>query len=623
MSTEERLLQPGWLADGLARRIEASALRHGAQPPSARAAGEAARQVCHALAEGHVCLGLDELERVEGGPGSPTQWRSLLLASGVVAAAQPATPPATHPLVLDDEGRLYLARYHAYEQRLARRLLQASRHPVTPDEPALSRLQRRLVELFSPAGPPATTPPGIPAPTPAPAPAPDWQMLAAALACRSRLTVISGGPGTGKTTTVVALLACLLAEDPTCRIALAAPTGKAAARMLEALRERGARLPAAWREALPRRASTVHRLLGSRADGSFTHHAQHPLALDVLVVDEASMLDLALATQLLEAVPPHARIVLLGDRHQLAAVEAGAVFAEISADPTLSEPCRRALAALTGTPATQIAPAPPILPSPLHDAVVWFTRSHRFTQGSSIGRLAQLVNAGDATGVLEALGISPSGEGPHKLDTGPLIEPYQRFLQAVAHAPQDVARAVHAFARYRVLCATRTGPQGVGAVNAALEARARAQLPPHAGEPSSPWYPGRPVIVRRNDYVLQLYNGDIGLALPDAHGLLMVWFPDDRQGLRAIAPARLPTHDTCFAMTVHQAQGSEFDEVALVLPTQTSAVLTRELVYTGLTRARQRVQVHASAEVLSMAVGRQANRRSGLLARLREQAAIG
>jgi exodeoxyribonuclease V alpha subunit len=356
MSTEERLLQQGWLADGLARRLEASALRQGAQPPSARAAGEAARQLCRAIAEGHVCLGLDELEAFEGGPGSASQWRSLLLASGVVAAAQPATQPATRPLVLDDEGRLYLARYHAYEQRLARRLLQASRHPVTPDEQAVSRLQARLVELFRPGGQPT--------------PAPDWQMLAAALASRSRLTVISGGPGTGKTTTVVALLACLLAEDPACRIALAAPTGKAAARMLEALRERGARLPAAWREALPRRASTVHRLLGSRADGSFTHHAQHPLALDVLVVDEASMLDLSVATQLLEAVPPHARIVLLGDRHQLAAVEAGAVFAEISADPTLSDPCRRELAALTGTPEARIAPPPPILPSPLRDAVV-------------------------------------------------------------------------------------------------------------------------------------------------------------------------------------------------------------------------------------------------------------
>ncbi|MEN9417183.1 MAG: hypothetical protein RI988_803 [Pseudomonadota bacterium] len=612
MSAEDRLLQPAWLADGLARRLEAAALRMGALPDSARAAGAAARQVCQALTEGHVCLGLDELEPEEAGPHGSAAWRSLLLASGVVAPAQPALQPATHPLVLDDDDRLYLARYHAYEQRLAQRLLQASRLPVVHDEHALQRLRARLFEWFPPGTQqaPATS-------------TPDWQMLAAALACRSRLTVISGGPGTGKTTTVVALLDCLLAEDPDCRIALAAPTGKAAARMLEALRERSARLPAASREALPRQASTVHRLLGSRADGRFTHDAQRPLALDVLVVDEASMLDLSLATHLLEAVPPHARIVLLGDRHQLAAVEAGAVFAEISADPGLSEPCRRALSALTGTPEALIAPAAPVRPSPLRDAAVWFTRSHRFAQGSGIGRLAQLVNAGDTSAVLAALATAPAGAVPGRIDADELLGPYQPFLQAVAETPHDVGRAIQAFGRYRVLCATRTGRQGVEAVNAALEARARAQLPAHPGEPSSPWYPGRPVIVRRNDYVLQLYNGDIGLALPDADGRLMVWFPGEGTGLRAVAPARLPAHDTCLAMTVHQAQGSEFDEVALVLPGQASAVLTRELVYTGLTRARERVHVHASAQVLEAALARQANRRSGLLARLQELGATG
>jgi exodeoxyribonuclease V alpha subunit len=223
--------------------------------------------------------------------------------------------------------------------------------------------------------------------------------------------------------------------------------------------------------------------------------------------------------------------------------------------------------------------------------------------------------------VLEALGLTgPTEEVRGSLDTEALLAPYQPFLQAVAQAPHDVAQATQALARYRVLCATRTGRQGVQAVNAALEARARALLPARQGEPASPWYPGRPVIVRRNDYVLQLYNGDIGLALPDANGRLMVWFPLEGDTFYAVAPARLPAHDTCLAMTVHQAQGSEFDEVALVLPARGSAVLTRELVYTGLTRARERVQVHASAEALCEAIGRQARRRGGLLARLREQA---
>ena len=614
MSADERLQPQAWLADGLARRVEAAARRAGASAHDAALAAQAARQVCEALADGHVCLGLEELQPLPSGtPGVPAGRRSLL-ASGVVADASLPGPLPPHPLVLDAGDRLYLARYHAYEQRLARRLLQAARTPVVHDDAALARLRQRLAELFKPASAGAGSLPSPVGAPPGDEPAPDWQMLAAALACRSRLTVISGGPGTGKTTTVAALLACLLADDPNCRIALAAPTGKAAARMLEALRERGARLPEAWRAALPQQASTVHRLLGSRADGRFTHDAAHPLALDVLVVDEASMLDLSLAVHLLEAVPPHARIVLLGDRHQLAAVEAGAVFAELGADPSLSPACRQSLSALTGLPEARIEPPSPQQPSPLHDAVVWFTRSHRFEAGSGIGHLARLVNEGEVDELLQVLGRT--GLTP---DLDDLLGPYQPYLAAVREDPTDVARAAGAFSHHRVLCATRSGRRGLAEVNAALQARARQALAARDADPTSPWYPGRPVIVRRNDHVLQLYNGDIGLALPDASGQLMVWFPAAGEGaFRAVSPARLPEHDTCFAMTVHQSQGSEFDSVALVLPEAPSPVLTRELVYTGLTRARQRVALHASREVLAAAVARPASRRGGLIARMRE-----
>ena len=662
MSADERLQQQAWLADGLARRIEAAALRAGAQAPDARAAAEAARQACEALASGHVCQGLHELTTPQGGgPHGAQAWRHSLLASGVVADASVPGPLPPHPLVLDAGDRLYLARYHAYEQRLARRLLLASRAPIAHDAAVLARLRERLAGLFSaPAGgarepssphraqAPGGQVPDTPAPPPTPAAPPDWQMLATALACRSRLTVISGGPGTGKTTTVVALLACLLAEDPGCRIALAAPTGKAAARMLEALRERGARLPEALRGALPQQASTVHRLLGSRADGRFTHDAAHPLALDVLVVDEASMLDLSLAVHLLEAVPPHARIVLLGDRHQLAAVEAGAVFAELGADPSLGPACRQALSGLTGIPADRIEPPPPIRPSPLQDCVVWFTRSYRFGSGSGIGRLARLVNEGASQALLEWL---EAARAPRDLPEPPAIradgapdpgfpvrwiEPatprsapdlnellagYGPYLQAVREAPRDIARAAQAFSRHRVLCATRTGRRGVAEVNAALQARARQALAALDADPAADWFPGRPVIVRSNDYGLQLFNGDIGLALPDETGQLMVWFAaGSGDTFRAVASARLPAHDTCLAMTVHQSQGSEFESVALVLPEAPSPVLTRELVYTGLTRARSAVTLHASRQVLAEAVARPASRRGGLLARLEELA---
>ena len=657
MSADERLQAQAWLAEGLARRVEAAARRTGADPHDAAAAAQAARQVCEALAAGHVCLGLEELEPGAGTPpglkglkDAPARRRSLL-ASGVVADASQPGPLPPHPLVLDAGDRLYLARYHDYEQRLARRLLQAARAPVVHGEAARARLRQRLAELFAPAAADPAAPADSSGSGSGAQPAadarppgqglPDWQMLAAALACRSRLTVISGGPGTGKTTTVTALLACLLAEDPDCRIALAAPTGKAAARMLEALRERGARLPEALRAALPQQASTVHRLLGSRADGRFTHDAAHPLALDVLVVDEASMLDLSLAVHLLEATPAHARIVLLGDRHQLAAVEAGAVFAELGADPSLSPACRQSLAALTGLDASRIEPPPPQHPSPLQDAVVWFTRSHRFEAGSGIGRLARLVNEGAGEELLrrlegegeaegEGMGSTPASgaavrwrqpaSAPPARELDELLAPYQPYLRAVQEDPTDVARAAGAFSRHRVLCATRSGRRGLEELNAALQARVRQALAGHDADPSSPWYPGRPVIVRRNDHLLQLYNGDIGLTLPDAAGQLMVCFPAGEGGFRAVAPARLPEHDTCLAMTVHQSQGSEFDSVALVLPEVPVPVLTRELVYTGITRARLRVALHAGREVLAAAVARPASRRSGLVARLNEAA---
>ena len=219
------------------------------------------------------------------------------------------------------------------------------------------------------------------------------------MALRNGLTVISGGPGTGKTTTVVNLLACLITQDPHSRIALAAPTGKAAARMTEAIRQRAEHLPEALREKLPTESFTIHRLLGANPGlGKFTHHAGNPLPIDALIVDEASMLDLALATRLLEAVPASARIILLGDKDQLSAVESGAVFAELCADPTLSEACRRDVADLCGYAPERIVPPAPVQPSALRDAAVWLTKNYRFGADSGIGRLAKYINEGQGGG---------------------------------------------------------------------------------------------------------------------------------------------------------------------------------------------------------------------------------
>ena len=589
------------LAEGFARQVQAWSLALHAPAEAAAAACAAARAVSTASSAGHVCWPL-----AETGLAAP-----LLLASNVVGTL---AAPGSCPLVLDDEGRLYLHRDFDHERALARRLLQAAQPQPTPLPPDLPALMQQLF--------PAAT---------AGAEGVNWQQLAAALALRQRLLVVSGGPGTGKTTTVVQLLALLLAAEPGCRIALAAPTGKAAARMAQALQARAASLPAALRDSLPTEASTVHRLLGATDEpGRFRHHAGQPLAIDALVVDEASMLDLALARRLLDAVPPQARIVLLGDKDQLAAVESGAVFADLSASPALNEATRLALAALCGVPASAIQPPASAAPAALPDSVVWLTQNHRFAADSTIGRLATAVRLGDARGaqaLLQAGGTALALSAPGPATLAQAREAYEPYLDILLQHPADPAQAHAALARFRVLCAVREGPQGVNTLNQQLAQHARdrlAALQPAGADALSPWFAGRPVGVRRNDPTLGLFNGDIGIALPAADGTgLRVWFADARQadGWRAIAPARLPVHETAFAMTVHKSQGSEFDAVLVALPAHASRVLTRELLYTAVTRARHHVALAATTAAVATAVATPTQRHSGLQARLREAAA--
>ncbi len=592
------------LAEGFATHAERWARESGATAEAAAALRRVARGVSLATSAGHVCAELDELAASADGGPAPGRLRELLLASHVVGTAQ---APSNKPLVVDADGRVYLHRYFDFEQRLARRLLAALGTAGEPPAAARAALRR----LFAAEAPASRPPVG--------------QQVAAGLALLGRFTVISGGPGTGKTTTVVKLLACLLAADPACRIALAAPTGKAAARMLEALRLRAAQLPAALRDALPTEAFTVHRLLGVTGEsGRFRHHAAQPLAIDALVVDEASMLDLALATRLFEAVPSGARIVLLGDKDQLAAVEAGAVFAELSADPRLSAARIDALADLCGLPRDAVAPPEVATPGAgLQDSVVWLRENFRFGSDSAIGRLATAINRGDADAAIEQL--AAAGDDTLRwIDAGrrpaleQIVDGYGGFLAAVQARPDDPRAVSEAFAHFRVLCAVHRGPRGVDAVNALMARRMHRAA---RSSPAGDWYAGRPVMVLRNDYRLGLYNGDTGIALPGADGRLVVWFEDGRGGFRAIAPLRLPEHQSAFAITVHKAQGSEYDELALLLPVEAGRGVSRELLYTGLTRARRRATLVATAAGLRQAIETPTRRHSGLLARLREQAA--
>ena len=612
--------------------------------------------LAHMEGRGHTCLSLESLVRDPGALlGWPTDAQVALqdswhtLPSGLQAwiAALQASPvvrqaglqaDAGQPLVLGGSPAaplLYLRRYWSDETRVVQTLVARTATPQ-PVEEALAR--QWLDRLFASD---ATVPErGV-----------DWQKVACAIALRSRLSVITGGPGTGKTYTAARLLALLAAVDPQperLRVALAAPTGKAAARLKQsidaALEELQQRLGDALDlHAFARRmgaARTLHGLLGARPDTRhFRHHAAHPLNVDVLIVDEASMVHLEMMAALLDALPAGARVVFLGDKDQLASVEAGAVLGDLCRDAQAgrySDDTARYVLQAAGEriPAQYLQGqgAPPALAQ----HTVMLRESRRF--GGPIGQLALAVNQGDGAAARQVLahdatqavlaleGSDPAAVVRLALQGRPGASAcYRDYLTCMAQPPADVSeglahedwvrRVLTAFERFRLLCAVREGEWGAAGLNRAVEAALRAAgLLGGRGE----WYAGRPVMVTRNDAALGVFNGDIGIALPGASAQagLRVYFADGSQ-LRSVGVARLAHVETAFAMTVHKSQGSEFEHTVLVLPPRAGAVLGRELVYTGITRARQAFTlVAAQPGLLAQAVQARTYRASGLRERL-------
>jgi exodeoxyribonuclease V alpha subunit len=641
----------------------------------------AAALASHQLGRGHVCLDLAAaLEDPGFALSLPPEGASednlaandlpgrvldgTDLPAWIVALGDPRLVghgPGNAPLVLRGS-RLYLRRYWEYERSVREGIDQRlARTPEVSATLSPKSLRSTLDILFPAAGMAAATSGA------------DWQKLACALAARSAFGIVTGGPGTGKTTTVVKLLALLQtlalsapAKDGVparpLRIRLAAPTGKAAARLNESIAGAVRSLPLKGlpnedtvRASIPTEVGTLHRLLGARPDTRrMRHDARNPLALDVLVIDEASMIDLEMMAAVLAALPPRSRLVLLGDKDQLASVEAGAVLGELCArarEGHFTPDTAKWLQAATGEQvdaALQDAGG-----TALDQAVAMLRKSYRFSEASGIGQLASKVNEGTVAPALQVLAqphrdlqtlrlrgeADPSlrdlvvdGRAPGAGRPGDERHGYRHYLETMhrlqpAHGSEPsrfdewACAVLEAHTQFQVLCALRRGPWGVEGLNRRIAGflQSAGLIGSGAG-----WYLGRPVLVTRNDYALGLMNGDMGitLALPGkendtAEPPLRVAFPagDGKDGIKWVLPSRLQAVETVYALTVHKSQGSEFSHAALILPDKLNPVLTRELLYTGITRARTLLTLvnPGDEQLVSRAVERRVQRASGLL----------
>ncbi|WP_428036322.1 exodeoxyribonuclease V subunit alpha [Amphritea sp.] len=571
------------------------------------------------LGRGEVCLPLSGVAAlIDSWPTTLRQRAEALLHELseplVLGFAVISDGRCETPLVCSN-GRLYLYRYWYYETEVANTILRLAA-PVETDRAAI---RAGLKRLFNAPDPGET----------------DWQQVAVAVALSRRFSVISGGPGTGKTTTVARLLS-LYAEQFSVRmqrapvIRLAAPTGKAAARLSESLQsaQQGLNASDAVRAMLPDQAVTLHRLLGPRPDSkNFRHNRNNPLHLDLLVVDEASMIDLPMIFRLLDALPSHAQLVMIGDRDQLASVEAGSVLGDICAwqqQEVTGELCysQEQLNYLQEVCRLQ-EPASAPGSNPVADALALLRKSYRFDQHSGIGRLARAVNAGDGEQAVRLfsenprdIGFVPLSESGYQQMVTEVAGGYATYLQLM-HRGGEPKQLLQAFNQIQLLAVVRQGVYGVEGLNLAIEAQLQRQK---LISVSSAWYSGRPVMITRNDYQLGLYNGDIGIAAPDDKGKLRVWFELADGEIKGFLPGRLPDHETVYAMTVHKSQGSEFERVVMILPAEDSPLLTRELIYTGITRAKAKFVLHATPHALIKGSHRRTERASGLSWRLWQSA---
>ena len=529
-------------------------------------------------------------------------WVDNLMSTGIVGR-----PGDLCPLILDEENRLYLYRYWEYEKKLSDSIKERTKEDISGLN--LSLIKDSIKRLF-----PERTDSDI-----------NWQKVAAITSTFKKFCVISGGPGTGKTTTVAKILALLLEQagkEENLRIFLAAPTGKAAARLSESIRNIKEKLDCkdSIKAAIPEETFTIHRMLKTIIGSPFfRHNSENPLSADIVVVDEASMVDLPLMSKLIQAVPVDARLILIGDSDQLASVDPGSVLGDICGSSHVrgfTANFINKVEELTDEKFTDSIKEYKDI-KVLHDCIVLLKKNYRFAAGSGIGGLSQAVKLGDINKSLFLLKNEDdrsimfekilAADNFKQILTDKVIEFYSEYLKT-----DDPGIALELFNRFKILCAVKIGQFGVYAVNAIIEQILSRE---NLIQTETLWYRGRPVLITSNDYKLGLFNGDIGITMPipDSAGNDMhVFFPGTSGELRQFLPYRLPQHETVYAMTVHKSQGSEFENLYLVLPDKDYSVLSRELIYTAITRASQSVTILGKEEVLRTSISRVIERKSGL-----------
>ncbi|MCO6497541.1 MAG: exodeoxyribonuclease V subunit alpha [Chitinophagaceae bacterium] len=533
------------------------------------------------LKDGHICVPRLEIESENWSDVFPGFNNEEDLSEFVSEGAK-YTP------IVESEGNLYLQRYFKYETTIIEKIKSFLEAAVNAE---ISADTKKLFKELFPGN--ETT---------------DWQAVAAAAALTQQFTIITGGPGTGKTRTVAFILALLFSENPELKVALAAPTGKAATRMAESIKNSSDKLPQTVQEKFKGLSpSTIHRLLGSiRNSIYFKHNSENPLPHDVIIIDESSMIDVALFAKLVEAVAPQSKLILLGDKNQLASVEAGSLFGDLCSLPEkLNQFGNNFLKKITPLYESELTPAEKVIPIANH--IVELQKSYRFDDSKGIGRLSRIVINEDVNTLKSFM---EETDKQVKIDFEYNDSIFEHFVDGFGAfiKEKDIKKAISLLGKCKVLCALREGNNGLYAINKRIESILEKK---GLIKCDNIFYHNRPVMITKNNYALGVYNGDTGIIRKNEKGQLRAWI-ETESGIVDFNPAIISYAETAFAITIHKSQGSEFENVAIILPPYDSPILTKELIYTAITRAKETVLIRTNKEIFTQSITRRVKRGSGL-----------